>query len=237
MLLPLYGSLGPLGRKYGGAALWSGWSGLTHCWHLDELSGTRADSFGTAHLTDVNTVGYAAGKHNNAASFVAANSELLTNAAPVTTTMNGTLSFWAYIDPTHPNDYYFWYSEASALWVRGYTVAGALVYADTQMYDGAYPLAAANWWEISLSGWANIVATWTSGGALKVYANGVAGSVVGAVAAGGPVSNPAYGRTLGGSGANYMTGYMDATHIWDRGLSAAEVVALWNSGAGRFYPD
>src|SRR4051812_15505774 len=49
-------------------------SGLVGLWHLDEGSGlSRADSVNSTTLTDVNTVGSAAGKISNAASFPAAN--------------------------------------------------------------------------------------------------------------------------------------------------------------------
>ena len=46
-------------------------------WTLDETSGSRSDSHGTATLSDNNTVGYATGKQSNAASFVEANTEYL----------------------------------------------------------------------------------------------------------------------------------------------------------------
>ena len=56
---------------------------LVAYWNLNETSGDRADATGNGHtLTDNNTVGYATGKINNAASFVAANSGYLSIADP-----------------------------------------------------------------------------------------------------------------------------------------------------------
>jgi len=56
-------------------------SGLVSYWALDEESGTRVDSVGSNDLTDNNTVGTAAGMHDNAASFVNANAESLSVVA------------------------------------------------------------------------------------------------------------------------------------------------------------
>src|SRR4051812_50060322 len=46
-------------------------------WRLEEASGVRADSHAGLDLSDINTVGQAAGKLGNAASFVAGNEEIL----------------------------------------------------------------------------------------------------------------------------------------------------------------
>jgi len=54
------------------------YTNLISFWTLNEASGNRADSKGTNNLTDTNTVGSAAGKYSNGASFLKANSERLT---------------------------------------------------------------------------------------------------------------------------------------------------------------
>jgi len=58
-------------------------NGIVHRWSFDEESGTRVDSIDAAHLADVNAVGFAAGKQNNAASFVSASSQSLSKASGV----------------------------------------------------------------------------------------------------------------------------------------------------------
>lgn len=57
---------------------------------LTEASGTRNDTIGTNHLTDVNTVGTMAGPIGNAALFVSANSEVLTCADNAAISMGDT---------------------------------------------------------------------------------------------------------------------------------------------------
>lgn len=54
--------------------------GLVSYWKLDEISGTRNDSWGSNHLTDNNTVTSAAGVVNTAAQFTAPNLEYLSIA-------------------------------------------------------------------------------------------------------------------------------------------------------------
>jgi hypothetical protein len=78
MLGCLFSALGPLGRKYGGAAGSTLLNGLVSAWTLDETSGTRADSVGTNDLTDNNTVSVSPhGPGGTVASFVNANAEYL----------------------------------------------------------------------------------------------------------------------------------------------------------------
>lgn len=75
-------------------------------WTLDEASDgsgavTRNDSWGTNHLTDINTVASATGKIGNAASFVPANLEYL-SVASNSTLQTGDIDFeaqaWFYLD-------------------------------------------------------------------------------------------------------------------------------------------
>lgn len=67
--------------------------GLVSHWKLDELSGTRVDSYGSNHLTDNNTVTVNSGKLGNAAQFTSANSEWL-NIADNATVSTGDIDFW-----------------------------------------------------------------------------------------------------------------------------------------------
>lgn len=65
-------------------------------WRMDETSGNRADSSGNSNtLTDVNTVGYTAGKIGNCASFASASSEYFTmGSAPTTGTGDFSICAW-----------------------------------------------------------------------------------------------------------------------------------------------
>ena len=130
-MYPLANVLGPLGhRPY--SLPWSSGSslltGLVSWWNLDETSGTRADSVGSNHLTDVNTVGYAAGKIGNAASFVAANNETLSTETAlfeddftlsmwVKTPLTGTIYILEGADPPNtPNGPLLYWTNATNRW-------------------------------------------------------------------------------------------------------------------------
>ena len=70
-------------------------------WKLDEASGTRNDSFGSNHLSDMNSVGSATGKIGNAAQFVVATSRHLSivdNANLSTGDIDFTILGWIKFD-------------------------------------------------------------------------------------------------------------------------------------------
>lgn len=74
---------------------------LISWWNLDEESGVRYDAHGTNHLTDNNTVLYAAGKVGNAAQFVQSNSEFLSIVDNPSISLGDipfTFAIWLYID-------------------------------------------------------------------------------------------------------------------------------------------
>jgi hypothetical protein len=60
---------------------------------LNEENGTRIDCFGANHLTDNNTVAYAAGKQGNAALFASADSEYLSIADNASLSMGNNADF------------------------------------------------------------------------------------------------------------------------------------------------
>src|SRR3989337_2059972 len=75
LLIPLYGSLGPLGQKYGGADPNADLKALTDAWW--SFNGTPNDSGPNAlHLTPVNSPTYGTGHvYAQAANLVAASSQ------------------------------------------------------------------------------------------------------------------------------------------------------------------
>src|SRR5437867_8148793 len=81
-------------------------SSLIAHWRLNESSGPRADVHGGNDLTDVNSVGQAAGKLGNAALFVEVNEQSLVigdNAALSMGDIDFTIAGWVYfnsLDPT-----------------------------------------------------------------------------------------------------------------------------------------
>src|SRR4030095_5360800 len=66
-------------------------------WKMNEASGSRLDSVGTSHLTDVNTVAQGTGIINGGALYVKANNESLQRAADATINagdIDFTFNFW-----------------------------------------------------------------------------------------------------------------------------------------------
>jgi hypothetical protein len=115
-------------RAAGGVAIDPRWDNLVAGWHLDEVSGTRADVLGTYDLTDNNTVGVQlAGPSGVVANFVAANSEYLSraNASAANLRFGDSFSFSLWFNPTG-------HAESQMLVAKDYDVTrGYAVYYDT----------------------------------------------------------------------------------------------------------
>src|SRR3990170_7582249 len=74
---------------------------LISYWKLEEVSGTRVDTFGANDLDDINTVEQAVGIKGDAAQFVRANSEALRhidNADLSVGDIDFSIAFWVYLD-------------------------------------------------------------------------------------------------------------------------------------------
>lgn len=208
---------------------------LTAYWKLDEASGTREDAHGALDLTDVNTVGSAAGKISTAADFVAASSEYLTRGGGLT--VNGTsrsVSLWARPDLTGTQ--------------RG--VANASSLAATPLSTGPLWLMvqrATNVWAV-LHGaayresvtptivagtWYHLVYTFDSAtNAVVLYINGVSRATA-TSADNAIVGTHTY---IGAGFSTYFDGLLDEIGIWSRALTSDEVTELYNSGNGFAYP-
>lgn len=245
---PLGGAvLSPLGSTTHRASTASSLlTGLVSYWKLDEASGQRNDSHGTNHLTDNNTVGQAAGKLTNAASFVSANSETLSVVSNADL-QSGNRSFsfagwvylvnwgiaWVYLITKYANadtGEFILYYDATApgqgqlSWAVYDHVGGANTgtYALTTLTTGAwyfiYAYQDIATGKVGLS--VNDGATQEVNYTISTYANNAA-------------------LCLGGSpddSAFYHWGYMDGWGRWNRVLTAAEVTQLYNSGNGLDYP-
>lgn len=233
---------GGVGKRY--ADLTDGEKvGLVSFWNLDEQSGVRYDSHGTNHLTDNNTVGSVinagAAMDGAAASFVAANSEILSKADFVAPD-SYTFSAWVYA-PTSianmaiqqiiglwPNNSQFtvYYGTTNTI----YHLVGdgsTYSYSASALPDGA-----------DLSGrWINVVA-WFDGvdKIPHVSVNGVVDLVAtGAALAGTPYRVPTAFQLNGASGPSYSTIIVDEVAIWSRVLTADERAELYNLGRGKYY--
>ena len=204
-------------------------------WRLEEASGVRADAHGGNDLGDVNTVGQAAGKLGNAASFVATNEESLSIGDNTALSM-GNIDF------------------TIAGWVRFDTVAGTgllgkwasgsleyLVYFDgTNLRfhvsnDGDANVSVVNSAAISANTWYFFVA-WHDAAAdtINISVNNAAASAAHATGVNNGTASFYLGRNE--EGLTFLNGRLDSISIWKRALTANERTQLYNGGNGLEYP-
>jgi hypothetical protein len=211
---------------------------LVAYWNLTEASGDRADSHASYTLTDKNTVQSATATNGSkspaAASFVAANAESLELPSAFPDLGLGSFSI--------------------NYWIKGSTAHSALTFGKgdtssnvaeiTLFQNGLVPQARmktsfATGPDLVDGAWNMTTVVYDSvAGSLTTFTNNVAGSVVTGVEVYSLDPNPFYiGSGRWGGGPGYaLNGVMDEFAIWNRVLTADERTALYNSGAGKFYP-
>jgi len=215
-------------------------NGLISFWELDETSGVRDDAHGSINLTPATSVGSAAGKINNAASFNGVSYggswltsghtySLATNGFSVSTWLNGTTSS---VGP------------AVSQWDSG---VGFIVGVDSD-YEGTavfifvlgdFPYFTLTYHPYS-AGWHHIVGTYDPTiGTSKLYVDGVLRTTVTdipSISLNG-TANFKMGTIDNGFhlGEFVYNGSVDSTGLWTRPLTDAEIVALYNNGSGLPY--
>jgi hypothetical protein len=210
-------------------------------WTLDEASGTRADTVGTNHLTDNNTVGSAVGKIGTAGSFVRASSEYLSRADNAALSLGAsdlTISAWVYLNskPGGPNcivskyqsgtnEYLLYYDGSADRFRLLVYTSGSLVWVTANVPGSP-----------ALSTWHHVVGTFTLSGATGrlIVNDGTADSASGS----GTPNDSTWAFTIGANalGTEAFDGRIDEVGIWKRVLTATEITALYNGGAGLTYP-
>lgn len=222
--------------------------GLVSYWPLDEESGTRYDAHGVNDLVDNNTVTEVEGVQNKSAMFEADNLETLSISDDNQVGMNitGDISFSMWIKPETVG------SEDGQLLLTKWRHVGGNQYHihlnDSMLSiildddcDG-YSYVGRSWnHDMSPDHWYHIVIVYSSDtGSAEAYINNQSLGVV----FGLPNSIAACDadfvlgmrqNTLPSS--YYFDGAMDEVGIWNRALTADEVAALYNNGAGLAYAD
>lgn len=200
---------------------------LISYWKLDEASGTRNDSQGTNHLSDFGAVSFA-GKINNAASFPGA-SQYLTIASNASLQVTGdfTFSAWVYMSSL----------GSGYQGILGKTAGGAADY--LMLYDPAslgllFQAGGVN----ATSGLLGAISTWyhivgwfdSTDNKVRVRINDTT-TFVSSTA--GTLTQSAGAFSIGAmTGYSNIVGLIDEVGFWKRKLTAQEITALYNGGAG-----
>jgi hypothetical protein len=205
---------------------------LVAYWELEEASGTRNDSHGSNHLTDVNTVGSTTGKVGTAADFEAGSSECLIrtdNTDLSTGDIDFTWAFW--INPESTGSF-------PVILSKGIAGAGNREY--LAYIDGSAKI----FWEVNGASITTAGSVSTSTWHFVVGWHDATNNLVGvslddtsATAADGGGVDGSADFELGASTTQglYFDGLIDQVGFWKRVLTAGERTALYNSGAGLSY--
>ena len=211
---------------------------LVSYWPLNEQSGTRYDAVGSNDLTDNNTVGFAAGKSGNAASFVNANNESLSLTGGNFDSPDYSISFWH-----KPSTVGSTYSFLVTLGDAWNAQIGLVAYRyEDDLYvgsgkDGSGFQAATALQALTDDAWHHVVIWFDSSDSkAKMQING--GSVLETAALDGPRFNATKFRiSQEPAGTGFaIDGEMDEVAIWSRVLTEDERAELYALGAGKFYP-
>lgn len=210
-----------------------GLTGLVAYWSLDEMSGTRVDSFSSNDLTDNNTVGYTTGKIGNAASFVSGNAEYLSiadNAEVSTGDVDWSLEMW--VNLSNKSAAYVlaskWDGIGSQEWILYYNQG-------VDRFELTSPTQTVT---------ANALGSPQAGAAYFLYvwhdadANVVGIRVDDEYENTGVWNAPADGSSsfqLGRAISGHLSGWLDEVAFRKRLLTPAEITWRYNGGVGRDY--
>lgn len=206
---------------------------LTAWWSLEEASGTRADSHTSGYdLTDNNTVGQAAGKVANAADFVAANSEYLSNTAiPAVNSAGWEIAGWVFFDSTAVSGFGLGSTfSGEYLWVGAFTNALKVASAGKTPGNGS---------ALSTGAWYFVGMRW-DGTQLHAYLDDNLDYSVTPSSGISWASEDAavLGAQLGAAPTNYLDGRIDeVAYFLSDELTDEQRTWLYNAGAGRAYSD
>jgi surface protein len=216
-----------------------GTTNLVNDWSMDETSGTRADSHGSADLTDNNTVTSATGVISNAASFNPANSEYLSSSTqPVTGTVARATECWfktsySGTDGQCITDYGA--GSTGARWRIGIDNGGLValrVFGATKIWDSSWNDG--NWHHLVMQ-----VAASSDCDDVEVYVDGTLDTSASGASATVSIDTGTGSQRIGlrSNATNGFNGQIDEFRNWNRVLTSAEITWLYNSGSGRAYSD
>lgn len=214
---------------------------LISYWDLGEASGDALDAHGSNDLQDNGTVGSATGKVGNGRDFEASNSESFSIADNASLSFGDdpmTIAFWVKFESLGANqDCVAKDDQTNRDYLVGYDFTNnriRFIVWDTATGGTATTLRANNFGAPSTGVWYFIVAKHDpTANELSLSVNGVADTV--SYSAGIRDSGVQFRIGSRGNDTSFTDGIIDEVGIWDRVLSTAEEVALYNGGDGMSY--
>ena len=213
---------------------------LISYWKLDEASGARLDTVGTNHVGGASLPTAVAGKINNGCQFVAASSQFLAVAdnSTLRVTSDFTFSFWAKLASTTPATGYHAISKDDNIGGtrRDYGIfhhpSAGWIFSVTDPLT----IAVASGAPSSTGVWVHVVAWWDSADSkLRIRINDTTTAVSSMT---GALSQSIAIFKIGAhefTSADFFDGIIDEIGFWKRVLTAGEITALYNGGAGLPY--
>ncbi|MFH1723230.1 MAG: LamG-like jellyroll fold domain-containing protein, partial [Elusimicrobiota bacterium] len=221
----------------GGGAL--ACDGAVSYWRLDEGSGpTAADSTGLNHGTLVGPT-WAAGQAGNALSFDGSNDYVrVPGASSLEPTEQITVETWIF-----PRANGFWAKIVSkpyrtTSWYEPFYSYGLTFYSSTSrpglnLTIGGTVRDCFSDQSVTLNEWHHLAGTY-DGAQMKIYVDGVLKqtfAISGAIDYATPGIDLILGQRSPYSNGEYFNGSMDEVAVWDRALSAQEILQHFNSGS------
>jgi len=206
-------------------------------YHLDETSGTTAtDSSGNANDgTSTDCTVNQAGRVGKAYSFNGSSSKLLPGTNSIGTNDSVTVCAWIKITTTGG----LIFSRGSDNYAPGWSIyldayaGGVAAFAVVTTSLGAAQHTASGSTTLSAGTWYHVAGVWNAGVDVRFYLNGVHEATASTAAT--SLRTSAYGLGFGyfEQGPYYFDGLIDEGMVWNRALSASEVVQAMNLGLSR----
>ena len=200
-------------------------SGLVSCWSMDETGGVRADSYGSNHLSDINTVGFADGKMGMSSLFSGDNNEELeTLNSNSLQLLSYTYTFWIWYEPPADIVYSFpVYKRDSFRMQRTYSTADVMYILANDSNGGSDYIHI--YTDPVDSQWVFVAASFdANSGVARI-------NIDGQTVVTGTISDTSTTDTHLVIGRG-LFGRMDEVSLWSEQLTEAQVNALYNDGAG-----
>jgi len=205
-------------------------------WRLEEASGVRVDAHGGNDLGDINTVGQAAGKLGNAASFVATNEESLglgENAALSMGNIDFTIAGWVRFDSLAGTGLVGKWASGSLEYLVYFDGTNLRFHVSN---NGTDNVSVANSASISTNTWYFFVA-WhdAANDTINISVNNNAAASA-AHTTGVHDGDASFHLARNEEGGTWLNGRLDSVSIWKRLLTSGERTQLYSSGNGLDYP-